>query len=98
MPFLLLLLTLSSLTFAADVATLEDVQNSHDFYVVLTDSNLESSLEKQFLAQNCKPQQKSTTGSLREYHFPRPCRAQIIQFFLNAGYKADQLTKTFTKN
>lgn len=96
MAYLLLLLALSSYA-ATEVSTIDFVKSTNDFYLVTTDGNLELALDKKFMAQNCKARIKSTVGSLKEFHFPRPCRALVIQFLLDAGYKADDRFVTFTK-
>lgn len=97
MAYLLLLLALSSYAAATEVSTIDFVKSTNDFYLVTTDGNLELTLDKKFMAQNCKARIKSTVGSLKEFHFPRPCRALIVQFLLDAGYKADDRFMTFTK-
>lgn len=81
--------------FATEVATLESMKTT-ELILVMTDETLQAQVEKTYLVQTCR-HRLSVNGSLKEYYFPNSCRAEITKFLMNNGYKADQLSRTFTK-
>jgi hypothetical protein len=95
----LLLFFFASTALAAEVATIEMSKSNPEFTLILTDDALQAPLEKHFMTRNCKPRSNmnNQVSSVREHMFLKPCRAEVIQFLLNNGYKADQLFQTFTK-
>lgn len=94
MPLLILLLTLITSAFAAEVTTLENIKT--ELYVVTTDETLQSNFEKNYLAHACRPR-LSMNGTIKEFYFPTACRAEITKAILNSGYRPDQLYRTFSK-
>lgn len=99
MPLLAIILTFSLSSFAFEVATISsEQQSSSEQVLVLTDEALRTSLINFFAARPCKIRTSSNTStSTREHFFYKPCRAEVIQFLLNNGYKADPYFKTFIK-
>lgn len=95
MPLLILLLTLTTSAFAAEVATLETTK-SNELLLVMTDEALQASVDKNYLAQTCRPR-TNINGTLKEYYFLNSCRAELTKFLLNSGYKPDQIFRTFVK-
>lgn len=95
MRILILFLVLLGPAYSVEIATI-DLQKSGEHLVVVTDETLQALLEKNFLAKNCQPRQ-SISLNLREYYFPRSCRAHVTQFLINAGYKADPSGLFFAK-
>jgi hypothetical protein len=96
--FILFFLFVSS-AFATEVATIEKSKSNPEFTLILTDDALQAPLEKHFMTRSCKPRSNmnNQVSSVREHMFLKPCRAEVIQFLLNNGYKADPLFQTFTK-
>ena len=90
---------LASTAMAAEVATIEISKTTQEFTLILTDDALQAPLDKHFMTRSCKPRSNMNNqiSTVREHMFPKPCRAEVIQFLLNNGYKADELFQTFTK-
>lgn len=95
MRFLILLLTFSTSIFATEVTTFEPIR-TNELLFVTTDETLQSAIEKQYMAMNCRPR-LNVNGTIREFYFPFVCRAEITKYLLNNGYKPDQHFRTFTK-
>lgn len=93
--FLTVSLLLMGTASAVEVATI-DSPKKYEFVLVMTESGLSDLLEKQTLAQVCRPR-LSINGNLKEFTFQASCSAEIIRFLLNAQYKPDQHFRTFTK-
>lgn len=95
----LILFFFVSTAFAAEVATIEISKTNPEFTLILTDDALQAPLEKHFMTRSCKPRSNmnNQVSSVREHMFLKPCRAEVIQFLLNNGYKSDELFQTFTK-
>ena len=99
MPFLLLLLALTTSAFAVEVITITiPGPSANEVKLVFTDQNFQSTTEKFFLAKGCK-MRISINGmaSVRENYFPKVCRAEIIKFILDNDYKANPDYQVFTK-
>jgi hypothetical protein len=84
---------------AAEVATLELSKSSNEIVLIMTDDTMNPSMEKHFMTKTCRARSYMNTqaSSVREHAFPKVCRAEIIQFLLNNGYKPDQQYATFSK-
>lgn len=96
MGFSALFLIFSSYLYAVEVTTLDTSKTATEFVVISTDNNFSSDIEKQYLAQACRPR-ISINGNLKEFAFANSCRAEVTKFILNNGFKPDQLFRTFTK-
>lgn len=98
MKFILFFLLLTPV-FAVEVATLQVIKPTQDQVLIMTDDAFRLELEKTFMARNCRPRQimNATIPGINENHFPKSCRAEIIKYLLNNGYKPDQRFMTFTK-
>lgn len=96
---LILFFLLFTPAFAVEVATLQVLKPSQDQVLVVTDDAFRVELEKFFMARNCRSRQiiNATIPGINENHFPKSCRAEVIKFLLNSGYKADQQYSTFLK-
>lgn len=100
MKKLILFLALISFnSFAIDVTTLSvSKTTANEMVLISTDENFLMALEKHFVARACKLRfGTNSIVSIREISFPIVCRAEIIQFLLNNGHKADPYFLTFTK-
>lgn len=95
--FIFSLLSLNS--WAVEVTTLSvNKVSANEMTLVSTDENFTSSMEKHFMARACKLRSgMNSIVPLKEIWFPQVCRAEIIQFLLNNGYKADPHYYTFVK-
>jgi|GEM_PF-4263360 len=99
MPFLLLLASLITSVFATEVITLTlPSPSATEVLLIFTDQNFQQNMEKSFIAKSCK-MRVSHNGmiNIRENHFPKVCRAEIIKFILDNDYKADPYYQVFTK-
>lgn len=95
MRFLILFLLATTQAFAVEITTIE-LQKSGELQFVTTDETLEGLVEKSFIGKTCQPRQ-SVSQNLREFYFPRSCKAHIIQFLMNNGLKADPSGSFFSK-
>lgn len=95
MPFILFFLMLLSPAFAVDVTTLDSPKTGSELMLITTSETTQQQIEKQFVANQCRVRVGLQT--IREYFFAKNCRATVIQFLLNQGYKPDSLFQTFTK-
>ena len=88
-----------SSAFATEVATIEFSKSTPELTLILTDDALQAPLDKHFMTRTCRPRSNMNgqATSVREHIFLKACRAEVIQFLLNNGYKADELFQTFTK-
>lgn len=96
MPLLILLGLLVTSAFAVEVTTLDPSKSVLEFTVITTDEAFSANLEKQYLAQSCRPR-LTVNGNIKELTFSNSCRAEVTKFILNNGFKADQHYRTFTK-
>ncbi len=96
MKFLFLGLLVSASLHAAEVAVIEDAENGTEIVYYFTDDSLHASLEKAWLQIPCKPR-LNLLGSLKENYVLRGCRAELVKFLLNSGYKTIDLGRTFAK-
>lgn len=96
---ILILMLISSNAFAVDVTTLSVNKSiANEMSLVSTDESLMNAMEKHFLTRICKLRIGTNTSvSIKEISFPTVCRAEVIQFLLNNGHKADPYFLTFTK-
>ena len=85
---------------AAEVVTLDHRKATNEIVVILTDNNLQSEMEKHFVARACRLQfgMNTIVSSVRENRFHPVCRAEVIQFFLSKGYKPSMDYKVFSRN
>ncbi len=85
---------------AAEVATMDLQKSSNEIVLILTDTSLQTELEKYFIAHNCRLQfgMNTIATQIRENRFTSVCKASVIQFLLNKGYKPSMDYKVFTKN
>lgn len=100
MKILILFLSLVSFnSFAVDVTTLSVSKTmANEMVLVSTDENFLMTIEKHFVARICKLRiGTNSIVAIKEISFPVVCRAEIIQFLLNNGHKADPYFLTFTK-
>lgn len=100
MKILILILSLISFnSFAVDVTTISVNKNAaNEMVLVSTDENFLLAIEKHFVARTCKLRiGTNSIVAVKEISFPTVCRAEIIQFLLNNGHKADPYFLTFTK-
>lgn len=95
--FIFSLLSLNS--WAVEVTTLNvNKTSANELTLVSTDDSFSSSLEKHFMARACKLRSgMNSIIGIKEINFPQVCRAEVIQFLLNNGYKADPHFYTFVK-
>ncbi len=94
MKFLFLLLSLNAM--AIEVATVEETKPYTDVMFVFTDESLYSGLEKQWMTKSCKSR-IVINNSVRENYAIRACRAEIVKFLLDSGYKTIDQAHTFVK-
>ncbi len=98
MKYLCLSLLFMGNALATEVATIESYKPLNEIQLIVTDESFLSAVEKNFTAKNCRPRNAiSNQGAVRENYFPKSCKASVIQFLLNNGYKADLAHKIFTK-
>lgn len=98
MKGVLISLMLLGPVFASEVATLDQYKPLNEIQLIVTDEGLLSSLEKHFASKACRPRSAtSNQGTVRENYFAKSCKASVIQFLINNGYKADLSYKIFTK-
>lgn len=83
---------------AVDVVTIDTAKSSNELTVVATDDSLNSAMDKQFVTRSCRLRYQNNAGVMvRENYFPKVCRAEVIQFLMNQGYKPDTFFSVFTK-
>lgn len=94
-----ILFFIATTAFAAEVATLELSKTSEEVTLIMTEDAIQATFDKYFMTRTCRPRSIMNTqaSSVREHTFIKPCRAEVIQFLLNNGYKADSLFQIFTK-
>lgn len=97
MKFLLVLLFSVSAS-ATEVATVDLIQNKTTSAVLLSfsDASLYQALDKTWSAHQCKTW-FTMSSPTRETYAPKACRAEVIKFLLENGYKSLGSDKTFTK-
>jgi hypothetical protein len=97
MRLVLFLSLFASQAFAVEVVTLEASKSVQEITLVTTDETLNTSIDKHFAARACRVRYAMSAVSIRENYFYKVCRAEVIQFLLNNGYRPDQFHRVFTK-
>lgn len=87
---------ISTPVLAVEVTTMDSSKSTLEFMVITTEETFSATLEKQYLAQSCRPR-ITVNGNIKELTFSNSCRAELTKFILNNGYKADQHYRTFVK-
>ncbi len=96
MKFVLLFLVLSVSASAVEVAVIDEWKNGSEIMFSFTDETLLPSLDKLWITSPCKTR-FSMNGFLKETYTNRWCRAELVKFLMNSGYKPIDLGRTFTK-
>lgn len=96
MYLLTVLLLISAPLWASEVATIQRSTLAREIQLSMTDEELISAGEKQFVANSCRFKTTMAMNGIKEISVPAACRAEITKFFINAGYKALD-SRTFIK-
>lgn len=96
MKFVLLFLVVSFSAIAVEVAVLDETRNGTEIMFSFTDETLYPALDKLWVTSPCKTR-FTMNGFLKENYANRWCRAELVKFIMNSGYKPIDLGRTFTK-
>lgn len=98
MPLILLFSTLLTSAFAVEIATFDVTKaSSNELLLVTTDEVTQGLVEKQYMAQPCRPR-INTNGNLREFYFQSACRADVTKVLISNGFTPDPYFRTFIKD